>query len=98
MEPPQAPEKMVQEEPSGDFAATSRRAASRPRRATSSVGQEANVAVEDDGRNEPVLPSTSAENSTLGLLEEHLALNPFPFGNFVRVLLFSHEHYIISFV
>ncbi len=84
MDMPPVHDQGIKEEPSGDFATTSRRAASRPRRSTNPVAQEANVAIEDDRRSEPILPSTSAENSTLGLLEEHLELKPFPFGDYVK--------------
>lgn len=83
MDNPQVQETMIKEEQTGDFAASSRRAASRPRRATNPVAQE--IAVEDDNRRgEPALPSTE-KTTTLGMLEEHLQLSPFPFGDFVSV-------------
>jgi hypothetical protein len=66
------------------FTRSSRRASSRPRRRSENpVGQEANVAVDDDGRNAGIIPPTDSTTSDLGLLEEHLQINPFPFGDFV---------------
>ncbi|CAL8086532.1 unnamed protein product [Orchesella dallaii] len=90
-------QKTSQEKPSSEmqYAAGSRRAASKPRRKSSNaVGEESNVAVDEDGRNNNMIadvnegkkedgaiggPGTVSEYD--GPLEEQLKERPFPFGD-----------------
>lgn len=94
-------QKSCQEKPPTEmqYAEGSRRAASKPRhKSGNAVGEESNVAVDEDGRNNNVLPAVEerkeeagASGSALteydGPLEEQLKEKPFPFGEHVSLML-----------
>lgn len=95
-------QKSVQEKSNFEmqYAEGSRRAASKPRRKTdNAVGEESNVAIDEDGRNNNVLPKSAdktEDGAATGLklydgpLEEQLKERPFPFGDHVLNLITMH--------